>query len=321
MSRLIRLQWMFERSSRTLDAAAILPTTEDRVPSIAILLALCAAAAWAIGMTAAKPGVRYMDALTYTLVRWMLVSVLALVYALLTRQLVFPGWWPICLAIFAGVLDSAIGGLFFLLAIQRTSAYQTTTLSSTAPLWGVLGAVFILGEPLLWRVVAAAVVVILGAVFLTEHRTSARPKAWVGAGLALITGMLWGFAETVPAKLALRAGMTPETLLVVFAVSGALGMLVLIPMLRQRIPRRVERRGIVFVVLSAVGGAFLGWLLWLNALNLAPASVISPIRGSTLLFALIYSIVFLGECPPRRSLIGIALVLSGILLVSVSSPV
>ncbi|MFC2108892.1 EamA family transporter, partial [Candidatus Bipolaricaulota bacterium] len=72
------------------------------MPSIAILLAISAAAAWAIGMTAAKPGVRHMDPVTYTLARWLLVSVLAFLYALLTRRLAFPGWEPILLAAGAG---------------------------------------------------------------------------------------------------------------------------------------------------------------------------------------------------------------------------
>ena len=288
------------------------------MPSIAILLAISAAAAWAIGMTAAKPGVRYMDLVTYTLARWLLVSVLALVYALVTQRLAFPGWWPILLAAGAGIIDSTFGGIFYLLAMERTSAHQTTTLSSTAPLWGVLGAVLVLGEPLLWRVVIAAILVIAGAVFLTERRQSARPKALLGAGFALITGILWGFAETVPAKLALQSGMSPETLLLVFSLAGALGMFALLPILRPRIPRRVERRGVIFVVLSAVGGAFLGWLLWLHALSLAPASVISPVRGSTLLFAFIYSVLFLRERPTPRAFIGIALVATGVLLVSLS---
>lgn len=288
------------------------------MPSIAILLAISAAAAWAIGMTAAKPGVRHIDLVTYTLARWLLVSVLALIYALVTQRLAFPGWWPVLLAAGAGILDSTFGGIFYLLAMERTSAHQTTTLSSTAPLWGVLGAVLVLGEPLLWEIMIAAGLVIAGAVFLTERRRSANPKAWLGAGFALITGILWGFAETVPAKLALQAGMSPETLLLVFALSGALGMFALLPILRPRIPRRVDRRGILFVVLSATGGAFLGWLLWLHALNVAPASVISPIRGSTLLFAFVYSIFFLKERPTSRAFIGIALVAAGVLLVSLS---
>lgn len=288
------------------------------MPSIAILLAISAAAAWAIGMTAAKPGGRHMDLVTYTLARWLLVSVLAFLYALVTHRLAFPGWWPLLLAAGAGILDSTFGGIFYLLAMERAPAYQITTLSSTAPLWGVVGAILVLGEPLLWRTVIAAILVIGGAWFLTQRRRSTEPRAWQGAGFALITGILWGFAETVPAKLALQEGMSPETFLLVFSLSGALGMLVLLPILRPRIPRRVELRGILFVVLSAIGGAFLGWLLWLHALNLAPASVISPIRGSTLLFAFIYSVLFLKERPTVRAFIGIALVAVGVLLVSVS---
>lgn len=293
-------------------------STEDIVPSLAILLAISAAAAWAIGMTAAKPGIRHMDLVTYTLVRWLLVSMLAFLYALVTHRLAFPGWWPILLAAGAGILDSTFGGIFYLLAMERASAHQTTTLSSTAPFWGVLGAVLVLGEPFLWRIVIAAILVIAGAAFLTERRRDAEPRAWLGAGFALITGILWGFAETVPVKLALQGGMSPETLLLVFSLSGALGMFVLLPILRPRIPRRVERRGILFVTLSAIGGAFLGWLLWLHALNLAPASVVSPVRGSTLLFAFIYSVLFLKERPTARAFIGIALVATGVLLVSLS---
>jgi len=291
---------------------------EDTLPQTAILFAILAAAAWAIGMTVAKPGLRHMDLVTYTLARWMLVTGLALVYGFVTHRLAFPGWWPIVLATIAGILDSTFGGVFYLLAMERTSAHQTTTLSSTAPLWGVMGAVLVLGEPLLWRVVAAAVLVILGAVFLAERRSTNLSKAWTGAAFALIAGVLWGFAETVPAKLALQAGMTPETLLLTFALSGALGMFVLIPILRPHIPRRAARRGYLFVVLSATGGAFLGWLSWLHALNLAPASVISPIRGSTLLFAFVYSMVFLRERPTPKALIGIALVACGVVLVSLS---
>ncbi|MCK5828562.1 DMT family transporter [Candidatus Bipolaricaulota bacterium] len=286
------------------------------MPNLAILFAISAAAAWAIGMTAAKPGIRHMDLVTYTLARWLLVSVLALVFGLVTQRLAFPGWWPILLAAGAGILDSTFGGIFYLLAMERTSAHQTTTLSSTAPLWGVLGAVLILGEPLAWHTMVAAVLVIAGAVFLTERGRATRPKAWLGAAFALITGLLWGFAETVPAKLALQAGMSPEMLLLIFALSGALGMFALLPILRPRIPRRVERRGIFFVVLSAVGGAFCGWLLWLYALSLAPASVISPVRGSTLLFAFVYSVLFLKERPTARAFIGILLVALGVLLVS-----
>jgi drug/metabolite transporter (DMT)-like permease len=291
---------------------------EDLVTSIAIPLAIAAAAAWAVGMTTAKPAVRHVDLITYIYTRWLLVSVLALGYGLMTHRLALPGWWPLFLASTAGILDSTFGGIFYLLAVERTSAYQATTLSSTAPLWGVVGAVFLLGEPLLWQTIVAALLVIGGAVLLARRRRLDQPRAWRGAGFALVAGILWGFAETVPAKLALQEGMTPETLLLVFALSGALGMLCMWPMLRPRVPYRVDRRGILLILLSAGGGAFLGWLLWLHALSLAPASILSPIRGSTLLFAFVYSVIFLKERPTPHALAGIALVSCGVLLVSLS---
>ena len=288
------------------------------MPTLAILLALSAAAAWAIGMTSAKPGVRYMDVLTYTLARWSLVSVFAFGYGALTGHLSFPGWTAVGWAALAGVVDSAFGGVFYLLAMERTSAYQTTTLSSTAPLWGVFSAVFLLGEPLLWQTFASAALVIAGAALLARKSPASHQRAGLGALYAVITGVLWGMSETVPAKLALNSGMTPETLLLVFALSGAVGMSVLLPLLRPRIPRRIERRGIFFVVLSSIAGAFLGWLLWLHALNLAPASLLSPLRGSTLLFAFLYSLLLLRERPSRSALAGIGLIFLGVLVVSLA---
>jgi len=286
------------------------------LPELAVLLALGAAAAWAVGMTVAKPAVRAMDLVTYTAFRWILVASLALGYGLLTGSLAFPGWRVLSLAVLAGVLDCGLGGLLYMSAMQRTSAHKATTLSSTAPLWGVLGAVFVLAEPLLWQTFVSAALVVVGAAFLTERRRLDPTESRWGGTLALLTGLLWGFAETVPAKLALTAGMTPVTMLTVFAASGAASAVVLSPLLRRRTPRRVTRRGFALAILSGVAGAFLGWLLWLYALQQAPASLVSPIRGSTLFFALLYSMIFLGERPRARAWIGIALVASGVVLVS-----
>ncbi|HDS29060.1 MAG TPA: DMT family transporter [Candidatus Acetothermia bacterium] len=283
---------------------------------IAILLAASAAAAWAIGMTVAKPGVRAMDLVSYTMLRWALVSILALAYVWGTGRWAVPSPSAVLLAMGAGVLDCTFGGFFYLKAMERTAAHRVIILSSSAPLWGVIGSVVFLEEPFLWTTLGAAALVVTGAVFLTERRQASGPRPWVGAVFALFTGLLWGFAETVPTKLALQQGMTAEMLLLVFAASGGAGMLLLAPLLRRRIPRRVTPRGYLLVALSAVAGAFLGWLLWLNALGLAPASVLSPIRGSTLLFALMYSVVFLRERPTRRVLIGVAFVAAGVFLVS-----
>ncbi|MEN6370337.1 MAG: DMT family transporter [Thermotogota bacterium] len=282
----------------------------------AIPLAVGAAAAWALGMTTAKPALRSWDGLSYLLGRWVLVALLALLYAGISGRLAFPGWKPAAMASLAGILDAAAGGILYVTALERTSAYRATTLSNTAPFWGVLASVLFLGEPLRWGVVVAAGLVVIGAWFLTERDiVSGRPSDPFGTFLALSAGILWGFAETVPSKLALEGGLSPSALLFVFAVAGVLGLLALMPLLRRRVPRRADRRGLRFVLLSAVGGAFLGWILWLVALTQAPASVLSPVRGATMIFAFAYSVVFLRERPTRRAMAGLAFAVAGVFLV------
>ena len=284
----------------------------------AVLLALSSGATWAIGMTVAKPVLRFLDVLTYMLGRWLLVAPLALLYAVLTGTLEFSSAFAITMAALAGFIDSALGGFFYLMAMQRTPAYQTATLASTAPLWGVTTAILILGEPLRWEILVAAVLVVSGAYFLVGRRWSIRGHL-AGSLLGLLTGFLWGFAETVPSKLALEHGLSPASLLCIFACSGVVTIAVMTPFLRARFPRRITRRGLALTALGGIGGAFLGWIFWLTSLSLAPASLISPIRGSTLVFSLIYSILFLRERLTHRALLGVLFVLASVVLVSLSS--
>jgi len=281
----------------------------------AVLLALASGATWAIGMTVAKPALRHIDVLSYLLWRWTIVTIVALGFSWVSGALAFPSLYAVGMAALAGFLDSTLGGLTYLVAMRRAPAYQTTTLASTAPVWGVAAAILLLSEPLRWQVIVAAVCAVLGAYFLVGKKLQIKEHV-TGSLLALLTGFLWGLAETIPSKLALNAGLSPASLLLVFAASGVVTVAMLFPLLRQRIPRRITRTGMGFTLLAALGGAFRGWMFWLTALALAPASVVSPIRGSTLVFALIYSILFLRERPGSRALLGAGLVLAGVVLVS-----
>ncbi len=288
--------------------------------SLAILFAIAAGGTWAIGMTVAKPVLRHVDLLTYILARWALVAPLALLYAVASGTLGFPpsGGYAIGMAALAGFVDSTLGGLFYLLAMERAPAYRTATLASTAPLWGVSTAILILGEPLRWQVLVAAALAVAGAYFLAGRRIRLRDHA-LGSLFGLLAGFFWGFAETIPSKLALEAGLSPATLLFVFSCASVGSIAIFTPFLRRRFPVRIDRVGVGLTILAGVGGAFFGWLFWLSALHLAPASLISPLRGSTLVFALVYSILFLRERPNRAAWIGVVLVAVGATLVSTAA--
>ena len=131
--------------------------------------------------------------------------------------------------------------------------------------------------------------------------------------------MLFGFASAVPAKYCLDQGMDPMGYHVLFTSGSAvMWTLIICPKLVQR---RVTftKRGIVVALISAFFGYFAGWILWLNALDRAPASLLSPIGGTSVLFTVLLSVVFLRERLTRRAVMGGILVFVGVLLVSLLS--
>jgi len=286
---------------------------------VPFLLAIAAAASWGVAMTVAKPGSRHLDPVTFLVTRWVLALGLAFVVALASRSLVFPGWDAVGFVVLGAFMNAVAGWTIYLLAMERAPGYLVTALASTAPLWGVLGAILFVGEPFRWTALVAALLVVGGAFFLLVGRSDSTKSSLLGAGLAILAGILWGISESVPMNIATQRGMQPETSIVVFACSAILGVLLLTPLLRRRIPRRIDRRGLWLAALSAVSGAFLGWFLWLNGLRLAPASLLAPVRGSTLLFTFLFSIIFLKERPTRWSMVGVLFMFGGVLLVSLGS--
>ncbi len=287
---------------------------------MAILLAVAAAASWGIAMTLAKPILRYMDPLTFLLMRWTVALVPAVAYGLLTHRLAVPSAVAVGYVALASVLNVIIGWTIYMLSNLSAPAYQATTLASIAPLWGVVASIVILGDPLRWQVLVAGLLAAGGAVFLVRPQAvSVHNSSFVGASLAVLAGIFWGISETVPTKLAIQHGITAETMLVVLGCTTILGMSLLTPVLRKRVPRRFDPKGLWLVILSAISGAFLGWFFWLQGLRLEDASVLAPIRGSTLLFTFAFSVIFLRERPSRWAILGVLLVFGGVMLVSIGS--
>ncbi len=282
-----------------------------------VLLALAAAASWGVAMTVAKPASRYFDPISFLLLRWGLTLPVALLFGLATRSLALPGTaggW----VVLGSILNAVIGWILYLLAMERAPGYQVAGLASTAPMWGVIGAILFVGEPFRWTALTAALIVVIGATFLSEGKRAQVRGNVVGTALALTAGVLWGVSETVPMKLAADAGVSSATSIALFSATALAGNALALPLLRWRIPRRTHRAGFVLVAVSALFGSFLGWLLWLAGLRIAPASLLAPVRGSVLLFTFVYSVVFLRERPSRRAALGVLSVFGGVILASLS---
>jgi drug/metabolite transporter (DMT)-like permease len=281
----------------------------------AVLLALGAAASWSLSQVLTKEGLRRMDFVAYGVVRPLFALPLVLSYGLITSGLRFPGPELVGIAAGGGLIDSFLGTLLYMLALRRSPAHQAAPLSSTAPFWGVVTAVLFLGERPHPIVFVSALLVVLGAYLLGGHHqgeTTDRPA--LGTLAALGAGVMWGVAETLPAKYCLAQGMTPITYQLIMVSTAALswGLLAI----WQRHQLHWSSKGLRIACQSAFTGFFLGWLLWLSGLSLAPASVLAPVRGSTTVFSFLLSILLLRERPSPQAAAGLLFVSGGVFLAS-----
>ncbi len=81
------------------------------------------------------------------------------------------------------------------------------------------------------------------------------------------------------------------------------------------LPRVVEARPVAFLVLSGLATGF-SWLFYYRALQMAPASLVAPIDKLSVAFAILLSVVFLGEAFTLRLAMGGSLILLGVLILA-----
>jgi transporter family protein len=123
------------------------------------------------------------------------------------------------------------------------------------------------------------------------------------AGLTAIFGKLG--VEGINSNLATFV-RTVVILLMTFAIVSFQG--------EWRFPQKtMEMRPIVFLVLSGVATG-LSWLFYYRALQMAPASMVAPVDKLSVVFAIVLSVLFLGEAITPKLIIGGTLVVAGTLV-------
>jgi transporter family protein len=78
-----------------------------------------------------------------------------------------------------------------------------------------------------------------------------------------------------------------------------------------RFPQRtMEMRPVIFLVLSAIATG-LSWLCYYRALQMAPASMVAPVDKLSVVFAIVLSVLFLGEAVTPKLVMGGTLIVAG----------
>jgi drug/metabolite transporter (DMT)-like permease len=212
------------------------------------------------------------------------------------------------LLLYRGVFGG-IAVLLYFLAIEHTSAGVATLLNYSSPIWSVLFAALLLGEPVNWRLVPAALVSFLGIVLVVQGYHPVGDwhfGVWEGVGFA--SAIVSGAAVA-----SIRAARRTENSWAIYASLGTCGVLVTLPFALQRWR---SPSGVEWLLLLAVGGASIAAQLlmtyayrWVTNLEAGAMSQIAVVVAMGL------GAWLLGESVRPVAVLGSALTMGGVLAV------
>ena len=279
------------------------------------MLALLSALMFAVGIQLSRLGLQYTTPAAAALVQ---IAASTGAYWLLAPWFVEARYWLMpAVMLFAaiGLFRPFLSARLALAGTQRLGATISSTLSGTAPVFGVAGGVLALGEPLSAPVMLGTLGIVTGVVVLSWKGRA--PRDWVLWALLLPVGAA---ALRALAQLAAKVGM--ESLpspffvgLVGYTVSLAIAMLGT----KAREDSAVFARtpGFKWLVLTGIGNGFS--VLSLNtALQCGKLSVVSPIVACSPLFTLLLGwLVFSEQAINARVVAAVGLIVPSVVFIIV----
>jgi drug/metabolite transporter (DMT)-like permease len=219
--------------------------------------------------------------------------------------------WPFLLA---GLLAPGVSQALFTFAIRDAGTARTSATVGTAPLFAVVFAIVLLGEPVVAEVVMGAVLIVLGGIVLASER--GRPAHVKTIGLVLALGATVAFAsrDTFVRWLAVDTEVNPELAVTATLLSGTVAITTILLLSRRPL------RWSALPAFAPAGVLFgLSYLCLFEAFYRGRLSVVAPLVATECLWGVTLSAIFLRrqEFVGTRLFAGAAFVVAGGALIGV----
>ncbi len=207
----------------------------------------------------------------------------------------------------------------YFFAIINTSASTASLLLSLAPVIVTVVSVIFFKEKMTVKKILAIALSLVGGSLVVGITTGLKFNAF---GLLMGSlGTLFYASYSICTKLAMRMGMQADVNITYSFCFSALSSLVVsnpIPTVLQ-IAEKPMPSALLVVGVGVVTGAFAG-LMYTNGMKLLPAGIASPMSVLETITATVLSVAFLNEVLGVSSVIGIALVMLSVVMLSMEKP-
>jgi uncharacterized membrane protein len=288
------------------------------------LIALLSALLWALASVLLTIGAKRIHVLPLNLIRCVVST--AFFWALLpfyggldALAAIPPSAWIWLVVSVLGLL--VVGDTLYFRSMDLAGVSWAMPVSSINPLWAVLLASVLVGEPLTWALLLGALLVIGGVVLVsrsTRPADSAGPAdphaRRAGLLLALLVSVSWAIGQV-----ALKPATAGVHSVVANSIRQPMGMLMLLGLTlvqgQWREFQKLDRRSWVVIIVASLVGAGVGSLLFVLAIQMAGAGRTAVLSSTAPLLAIPFSVLWLQERPTRWTVAGTLLTSAGIALV------
>ena len=225
----------------------------------------------------------------------------------------------------SGIIGLGIGDTLYMIGLNSVGVSRAVPLASTYPLFSLVWATFLLGEPVTATAVLGAFVILLGIWLLSkeknENAAEAKSKlALKGVIASLATAVAWSVSITLMniAVTATSVNSLDANYAVVTTRIAAIAvfLLALSPMLdRKHGFLKVKRNTLIELCVGGLVANGVGWLLMnYSFLNILEAQAV-PISSTTPLFSAMAGFVLFHEKMTVNNMLGAIVVVAGIFLI------
>lgn len=226
----------------------------------------------------------------------------------------------------SGVLGLAVADSFLFASLNRVGVTRMTVIDCLYSPSIIACSWFLLGETIGWAHIVGAALIMLGiAVTAERHPTSKKEEKgtehdskelWLGILYGVLAIVIMAYAIVVIKPILQKVPLVWATTYRLFAGSIALLLWLLLTQRSQLTQLLRPQPSWRYSIPAAFLGTYLAMLFWVGGFKYAKASVAGLINQSSIVFAILLSVVFLKERLTPRKITAVLLATLGVLFVT-----
>jgi DME family drug/metabolite transporter len=293
------------------------------------LAALGAAISWAIAPILYRNALVNTNPISANIVRCATNGIVLTIFLVafgLTNILASLPPWVLIFTVISGVIGLGVGDTFYMWGLKILGVSRAVPLASTYPLFGLIWATWLLGQPLSVLALTGAAIILLGIWLLSRknHAETTSPKGkrvLLGVVASLGTAVIWSVSLTMM-NIVVASGVNGLDTNYAITTLRIASIAVLLSAFSPFIDRRhgflkISKKAIVVLCTGGLIANGLGWILMNYSFIFTSETQAIPISSTSPLFAALAGFLFFQEKATFSTILGVISVVAGIILIFV----